>query len=1625
MQFVEMRPRLLAVARLLTLVIVIAVTSACSFAGGTANLLTNGDLSSGPNAPGWRFTVNRSRDVQYGVATDTEVGSYLSIKAAADSAAECWWSQEVPAQANVRYTLSFVARGYSTDDKADRVINVGVYFLAAGGKWMEYKSLSSMAEKQALWPGSTIPDTRTWKRYDAEFTAPPGCVSMGVRLNLSGCSAEAGFARLQLNAASSATDILNALPPSLPVFDAPLRPVTENGITQTPDWSLADATQWSSATRHKTCLNGLWAVQPVATDGIVSDAGPSGWAFVKVPGRLRGLPRSFFYGQGGTVWAKRSPLSPAFWLWREITLPAQGAHFAIDFAQLTGSVARAYWNGHPIGIVNDYWGARLDLPADTKNGDKGQLAVFLLCNSTFDSSTSHLIAAGKAARPYSFAPNKRPWTTEVGDVYLSSDLSKEAFDNVRISTSVRKHELTVTLDDAGAPADATWRLRVSAAGAKGANVFDQAVAPSMDGKHLRLTVPWSKPHYWTPSDPFLYSLQVVLADRSGRIVDESLPQKFGFREVWVDGKLLKLNGQTLRLRPRMSGPIFNSDPNSVRRAFALLRTVGFNCIIRSPAMQDEEDESAFYDEYYDIADEMGMMMVCYTPYGLVTGGQFGASQTVTDDLLTNYIDQRLIARTVNHPSVIAYSGFGPGLTVKGNPYNGNPDWFGVAPLDQQSKLDAFAAKYGLPNEVFEANGSAARTFVKSVKALAPDRPFLSHYDTGQSDGWGTFDYFNWTPVQEWESWIKPWADKGVKPIGAWEHGLPYPASFANHGVPDGDGEPWISEYAAAELGPDAYRHETAEYRKTIQNLYAKNKPAYGDYRGYDIANYDDVQAIWAAHNKRIYRSWRTYGVPMGIEPFGSAESYLKSDELMRGQKLTVASSNETLKTPGFKPDMWSNDWNWLNETSPGLQPFSEQRLTPLGKVFYENNRPLLVYIAGAAPDFATKEHVYWSGEKIAKQVAAVWDGFTARRLIVDVSTTLDGKSIGAKQYPLNLEAGGIKLLPYEFTAPAVSRRVSGVISLRAIDAGTHETVAEDTFGISVYPRDVAPQNRRNLRVGVVDPSGDSIAMLKRLGIAPVLLDPRKPLSASLDLVVIGRRALETIQGTSLIASLPPSAPVLVLEQTDAALAKIGLRAYPARARQAWKLAGTQAFPVGVENDDLRDWRVSPHLLPIGTDPLRLGYNFHAGYEGTVASVVIETPTSGNFTPLLQTEFDLAMTPLMETVWHGHRVVFCQLSLVDGVGVDPVATRIASELLTRLRPSASRFHDLSVIGDASVASLATTIGARSTASVSPADLKQGQIVLAGKIDASTATALKAWVQAGGTAVLLPQDAPAYAAIAPDVKFATVTSSLLPPDALADDGLLAGLGLNDFHARQDVAWNTFGNKGPFDEVADGHGRWILLGFDPRTLDLQAQPYLRLTYRRQCRAVAQILTNAGARLDAPVDAVFGAIDGAPYALDLAANGTRRITTHSPDPQWQTTAFEDKSWRPFSYGSAGASSAWLRLSFDIAPGFEKRSLTLDAGTFDDYDETFVNGVQVGGVTPENSTPDTAWRIRRIYSLPDRLLNEGRNVVAVHTWNRGAALGHPAIVRGPIIIRDSILPVSPYAGEYKHSDDPYLQRHW
>jgi beta-galactosidase len=119
--------------------------------------------------------------------------------------------------------------------------------------------------------------------------------------------------------------------------------------------------------------------------------------------------------------------------------------------------------------------------------------------------------------------------------------------------------------------------------------------------------------------------------------------------------------------------------------------------------------------------------------------------------------------------------------------------------------------------------------------------------------------------------------------------------------------------------------------------------------------------------------------------------------------------------------------------------------------------------------------------------------------------------------------------------------------------------------------------------------------------------------------------------------------------------------------------------------------------------------------------------------------------------------------------------------------------------------------------------------------------------------------------------------------------------------------------------------------------------------------------------------------------------------DPAWKSPQYDDSTWRsvqlPAHWSAinykAENSYAWYRRRITVPPALRGKDVILLIGKVDDVDETFVNGVKVGGMGTFPPNYSTAWEISRRYLVPARLLKgDGTDVVAVRDYNGQADAG-------------------------------------
>ncbi|NUQ00586.1 MAG: hypothetical protein HUU35_12105, partial [Armatimonadetes bacterium] len=902
----------------------------------------------------------------------------------------------------------------------------------------------------------------------------------------------------------------------------------------------------------------------------------------------------------------------SLWYEQSFELPAAWRSHRVmaDFRRIEGD-AVVFLNGQRAAELLRP-GGEVELSAQVITGTN-LLRVFLTRDYTGISRGFEQDPLRHATRHDKFPIDRWPFGI-TAPVTIATRPRPAAITDVFVAPSWRRRELAVEVEiEADQPlADLQLAGRVKdAEGGVALELPPRAVEVAGGRSIHRLVAPWAAPRLWELEAPYLYTAELELR-RGAEPVDLAPPQRFGFREVWTEGRQLLLNGHPMRWRLTWA----NSGLTPVSLSF--YRLLGFNVFQFQPnptAWWSVWSETPIYDEATLTAlDEAGCGATLPVPGisnlkpGILTDARMQAAYER---------EMRLhIRRYRHHPSILAYA---VGMNSYCPQFNIHAQGMGRRPAEDRNG-NALAIEYGC----------------RVARANDPTRLAFSHADGSTGDLSTSNSYLNFAPLQEREEWPMLWAESGNMPYSAVEFGEPYTANFWK-------GKQFLlTEYLAIYFGEQAYAWESEAGQRRIVEYGLANSTGHGAFSKVDLADWPGYWEFQRRFVRATDRAWRTWGVNGGWQYWNFALGYGDPP----GYQGNVFSRYSVLREPVASRPAWAN---------------------PNFEIYRENNQPLLAWLAGA-PRFTDKTHAYYSGEAIRKQVALVWDGPGARELTARWWLFGGEETLGQGEVKVELGAGDIRLLPIGLTAPRVAESRRARLELAVLEQG--EVVARDRFELEVHPR--LPTSRARATLALWDPAGRS-GWLRDLG--SVLRDwqPGDSL-AGVDLLVVGREALEP--GVPLpwdTAYLAAGGRVLVLEQQPQIWEGLGFRNVDTAPRQVFAASGS-GLADELSPESLRYWRGTPDLLPEGraardseVQHAPKWTNSHA-----VASTVMEIPHVVGLAPLLACEFDLAYSPLL--VWrHGQgQVVFSSLDLSGRVGSDPDATRLAANLLAEcLKPAAPR------------------------------------------------------------------------------------------------------------------------------------------------------------------------------------------------------------------------------------------------------------------------------------------------------------------------------------------------------------------
>jgi beta-galactosidase len=1202
----------------------------------------------------------------------------------------------------------------------------------------------------------------------------------------------------------------------------------------------------TTSQRATICLNGIWRVMPATNDARVEPNGD--WGYIRVPGswqdRQNRLPGMIVNGSGN-LWSNyRGDQTARMWYERPISVPADWAGRAILLEiDKVSTDARVFVDNHDCGEV--HWpNGTVDISKAVTPGKEATVRVLVVAAP--DESAVAALLAGNAPA----AETKKEAAKEdhhhdlvsrgiVGDVFLRSRPAEAHIESIFVKTSTRLQQLALEIELANVSRAGSAHFTVVALDEKGHEECRFEKTVSLEAGEKQIVEPawqWPNPILWDIGQPNLYKLLIKI---EGAGVNDELEQTIGFREFWIDGKNFYLNGKELRWRPVMGHSDARAAAEEVDGTIDGFMWAGYNIQEIWPKDESTRGDADEYATWYERADLKGW------PITGVLEDFSGYADTWSDPQTQQRYRSAAAAqmkRFRNHPSIIIW--------------NTSPNY---SRGDEHPRIIGNrAAAWNVLGAWTEARFAKLQEGIEILHELDETRPVMSHHCGSVGDVYTLNMYMDFIPLQEREEWLSYWAQFGDMPFFCPEFGAPLQVSYHRGRNAFGGAiisEPWDAEFCAIYFGKQAYIGELPEYRAEIRSMFKGDQ----DYSSWQdkpaelfAPNFQQVQELFI---RNTWRSWRTMGNTGGLFPWSNGHGW---DTRGVGDRESATKPFVPGQRGYYFPKAANYNLYWLRPQGA--------RMMPAGKALIENNQPTLAWICGpgawpnpgvAGPDraFTAKDHNFWNGRPITKQIAVLNDTRSSQKYSVRWEATVAGRRVGSGVKEGTIDLAQTLFVPAEFDIPEGGKvgKVDGQITMSAeVGQAKHE----DRFDFRVF----APRKPLSGTFAAYDPAGDTTKLLHRLGCSAHEWDQR----TAEPLIAIGRSAL--MGRPTLLRELEPivragGRAVVFIQDPEFMRNRLGLRVAWHMSRRVFPVSAGHPVVDGLNEIDLSDWAGSSTLLeayPNGTAEKPFPYNYEPpmalygwrwGGRGTVASASVEKPHKGSWRPILEDQFDLAYSPLMELDYGGGRLIWCMLDLEDHAFEDPAALQLASQLVqyAQTAPILPKAQKTIYIGDNGGAKLLDDLGLlyeRADGIPAGADL-----VVVGSGNGPSDEALGAFVQEGGKALVLPRNGERLPLGGSQKKAESFHGSLDVPDWPETRGLSS----SDLRWRTDMdAWviasgGQVSADGMLARKAMGKGVLMYCQLDPNRFNADVKTYFRFTRWRQTRALCQVLANLGGQFAA----------------------------------------------------------------------------------------------------------------------------------------------------------------------------------
>lgn len=813
-------------------------------------------------------------------------------------------------------------------------------------------------------------------------------------------------------------------------------------------------------------------------------------------GRVTYPPVGDFKKEGSrSTWYRNEMEIPANWKGRQIHI----------YAWLWGMDALVYVNGKKAGRILRPRG-EVDVTDLVTPGKKCTVEVLMSTDRVRDEAQAKWFEERywKDWKCHQFE-----FRSYDGNAYLT---------DVFANASVRGRKLTLESEvDCRRPGDYRLKATITDMDGKVAKRLDEKLTLTKGLQTVKPVIQWEDPHLWELRAPYLYKCEAVLCDAGGEPLDRYPAFRFGFREVYREGRQLYMNGHPLCLRGLYATGHSRADVE---------KSIAMGCNMHLFAHNTESFTDS-YQENLDLFDEMGFGAIGNAPNVQPLGGALIHDPEAQSEYRRQM--QMMLRTCRNHPSILGHH---ISCNFSNPRYNQFP-W--SLARDHQHDKDGKPVKGGA-EQVLDKGAEIGREF-------NPNVVFYGHADGNGGDISGANLYLNWTPMQEREDWFSSWAKDGDYPYQAAEYGPPYWACWWAGGAF------YPVEQVAREFGDAAYTEMEKVAGMQYYNVY--DHTGWGNTLGFMCTGPFPLHGLDG-------NEWRAF--------YPGAFSAANCPAFWNFRELVALRSNRAFRADGVSGGVfYFNIGEHYEATNRAFQ------------VQATANQDLLAFIGGW-PRHTNKTHTYVAGEKVEKQLVTIWDGPRAGEFSVAWScTAADGKVVASGGAKAALGPGGRQFDAFSFDAPAVARKTSAVIEAVWKNA-KGDQVASDRFDIAFYPP-VEPNGQATLQsttspLALFDPEGATEPLLKRLGVKYRKIDGLVD-AAKEERIVIGEFALKGEDYSIMPEDFERGLRVLVLRQAQAVWTSLGLRTENTVSRAQFKRDAFEPAFADVSNDELAYWRGTP------------------------------------------------------------------------------------------------------------------------------------------------------------------------------------------------------------------------------------------------------------------------------------------------------------------------------------------------------------------------------------------------------------------------------------------------------------------